>query len=171
MSTPINYVQCLQGNRMMRAAKAGDVEAVRRCLDSGTDVNSRRVIILYMTIDVFAWWLHDDHMLWCNDDIYYRRWKIVLFWVSLRWHYCRYRLITHINDHYWQCLNVVIIRQNVPNVTCMKRLIISYSLLSDISGGRQHFIEPLNMVNIIWINRKIILISRGCFLTKELWST
>ena len=115
---------------------------------------------------------------WCNDDIYYRRWIIVLFWVSLWWHYRRYelyymncnRLITHINDHYWWCLNVVIIRQNVPNVACMKRLIVSYSLLSDISGGRQPFIKPLNMVNIIWINRKVILISRGCFLTKELWS-
>ena len=54
MRTPINYMQCLQGNRMMRAAKAGDVEAVRRCLDSGTDVNSTSVIIFHMTIDVFA---------------------------------------------------------------------------------------------------------------------
>ena len=54
MSTPINYMSCLQGNRIMRAAQAGDVEAVRRCLDSGTDVNSRRVIIFSMSIDVFA---------------------------------------------------------------------------------------------------------------------
>ena len=54
MSTPINYMQFLQGNRIMRAAEAGNVEEVRRCLDSGTDVNSRRVITLYMAIDVFA---------------------------------------------------------------------------------------------------------------------
>ena len=170
MSTPINYMQCLQGNRMMRAAQAGDVEAVRRCLDTGTDVNSRRVIILYMSIDVFAWWLHDDHMLQCNDDIYYRRWIIVLFWVSLWWHYRRYELyymncnilIIHINDHYWQCLNVVIIRQNVPNVACMKRLIVSYSLLYDISGEQQPFIKLLNMV---------VLKSRYCSSTEGLMST
>ena len=47
-------MQFLQGNRIMRAAGAGNVEEVRRCLDSGTDVNSRRVITLYMAIDVFA---------------------------------------------------------------------------------------------------------------------
>ena len=54
MSAPINYLQCLQGNAMMMAAQAGDVEAGRRCLDSGTDVNSTSVIIFHMTIDVFA---------------------------------------------------------------------------------------------------------------------
>ena len=96
---------------MIMAAQAGDVEAVRRCLDSGTDVNSTSVIIFHMTIDVFAWWLYGDHILQCNDDIYYRWWIIVLFWISLWWHHRRYKpyymncniLLTHINDHCWRC--------------------------------------------------------------------
>ena len=43
-------LQYLQGNNIMGAAQAGNVEAVRRCLDGGTDVNSTRVIIFYMII-------------------------------------------------------------------------------------------------------------------------
>ena len=54
MCTPINLLLCFQGNRMIRAAKTGNVEEVRKCLDSGTNVNYSNVIIFYMIIDVFA---------------------------------------------------------------------------------------------------------------------
>ena len=50
-------LQCLQGNKIVRAAQAGNIEAVRRCLDGGTDVNSTTVIF-FSTL--FSMCVHDN---------------------------------------------------------------------------------------------------------------
>ena len=96
MCTPINLLLCFQGNRMIRAAKTGNVEEVRKCLDSGTNVNYSNVIIFYMIIDVFAWKLYEDQVFLCNDDICYLKWIIVLFrvfwWCNYCWYYLHIRV-------------------------------------------------------------------------------